>query len=213
MASLVRSFNPYLRKISLFFERLARGGDRNAGPGRGRHDAVHPPALGAVVAEDGRGASDLGPALPHRLAHLARELEQRGYLLYGRNVSDDLFMYIRRQLNADDGIVPSQAYRLSYRVTLLSDGPTGCMGIGGAPGEGVVLKLGAGGAMYASTDGERVRLPAAPVRVVDTTGAGDALCAGFLAGSLSGASAGEALQRGIEVAAKVVGQVGARPGA
>jgi sugar/nucleoside kinase (ribokinase family) len=78
---------------------------------------------------------------------------------------------------------------------------------------GVVLKLGAGGAMYASTDGERVRLPAAPVRVVDTTGAGDALCAGFLAGSLSGVPAGEALQRGIEVAAKVVGQVGARPGA
>jgi sugar/nucleoside kinase (ribokinase family) len=78
---------------------------------------------------------------------------------------------------------------------------------------GVVLKLGAGGAVYAGADGERVRLPAAPVRVVDTTGAGDALCAGFLASSLSGASAGEALQRGIEVAAKVVGQVGARPGA
>jgi sugar/nucleoside kinase (ribokinase family) len=78
---------------------------------------------------------------------------------------------------------------------------------------GVVLKLGAGGAVYVSADGERVRLAAAPVRVIDTTGAGDALCAGFLAGSLSGVPAGEALQRGIEVAAKVVGQVGARPGA
>jgi hypothetical protein len=70
------------------------------------------------------------------------ELEQRGYLLYGRNVSDDLFMYLSRQLTAEDGIVAGQSYRLTYKVTFLSDGPTGCMGIGGAPGEGVVLKLG-----------------------------------------------------------------------
>jgi len=58
---------------------------------------------------------------------------------------------------------------------------------------GVVLKLGAGGALYASADGERVRLPALPVRVVDTTGAGDALSAGFLVDRLSGASPDRAL--------------------
>src|SRR5918994_1707415 len=51
---------------------------------------------------------------------------------------------------------------------------------------GIVIKLGAGGALYAGSDGERERLPAAPARVVDTTGAGDALCAGFLASRLSG---------------------------
>jgi sugar/nucleoside kinase (ribokinase family) len=76
---------------------------------------------------------------------------------------------------------------------------------------GVVLKLGTGGALYASAEGERVRLPAAPVRVVDTTGAGDALCAGFLTERLSGAPPAEALQRGVEIAARVVGQVGGRP--
>ena len=76
---------------------------------------------------------------------------------------------------------------------------------------GVVLKLGARGALYAGTDGERVRVPAVPVRVVDTTGAGDALCAGFLANRLSGAPAAGALQRGIELAARVVKQVGGRP--
>jgi hypothetical protein len=70
------------------------------------------------------------------------ELEDRGYLLYGRNVSDDLFMYIRRLLTAEEGIVAGQEYRLTYKVTFLSDGPTGCMGIGGAPGESVILKLG-----------------------------------------------------------------------
>ena len=77
---------------------------------------------------------------------------------------------------------------------------------------GVVLKLGAGGALYAGASGEKIRLSAAPARVVDTTGAGDALCAGFLAGRLSGAPPGEALRRGVELAARAVERVGARPG-
>jgi sugar/nucleoside kinase (ribokinase family) len=76
---------------------------------------------------------------------------------------------------------------------------------------GVILKLGPGGAQYASADGERVRLPAAPARVVDTTGAGDALSAGFLANSLSGIPSAVALRRGIELAARAVGQLGGRP--
>jgi sugar/nucleoside kinase (ribokinase family) len=76
----------------------------------------------------------------------------------------------------------------------------------------VVLKLGATGALYADADGERVRVPAEPARVADTTGAGDALCAGFLAAWLSGDPAGEALRRGVEVAARAVERLGARPG-
>jgi ribokinase len=75
----------------------------------------------------------------------------------------------------------------------------------------VVLKLGAGGALYAGADGERVRLLAAPARVTDTTGAGDALCAGFLAARLSGVPADAALRRGVELAARVVEGLGARP--
>ncbi len=77
---------------------------------------------------------------------------------------------------------------------------------------GVVLKLGPGGALYAGADGERARLSAAPARVLDTTGAGDALCAGFLAGRLSGAPPGEALRRAVELAGRAVERVGGRPG-
>ncbi len=76
---------------------------------------------------------------------------------------------------------------------------------------GVVLKLGAKGALYASAAGELARVQAAPARVADTTGAGDALCAGFLAARLSGAPPAEALERGVELAAKAVERVGARP--
>ncbi|MFG2577011.1 carbohydrate kinase [Streptomyces sp. NPDC048481] len=43
----------------------------------------------------------------------------------------------------------------------------------------VVITLGSGGAL-ASLDGERVRVPAVPARVVDTVGAGDSFTAGLL---------------------------------
>lgn len=76
---------------------------------------------------------------------------------------------------------------------------------------GVVLKLGAEGALYAGADGVRARVPAEPARVVDTTGAGDALCAGFLAAWLSGAPPEEALARGVALGANAVARVGARP--
>ncbi len=76
---------------------------------------------------------------------------------------------------------------------------------------GVVLKLGAEGALYAGADGVRARVPAEPARVVDTTGAGDALCAGFLAAWLSGVPPEEALARGVALGADAVVRVGARP--
>jgi sugar/nucleoside kinase (ribokinase family) len=77
---------------------------------------------------------------------------------------------------------------------------------------GVVLKLGPEGALYAGADGVRARVPAAPARVVDTTGAGDALCAGFLSASLFGVPPAEALWRGVGLAKEAVARVGAHPG-
>ena len=75
----------------------------------------------------------------------------------------------------------------------------------------VVLKLGPEGALYAGADGVRARVPASPVRVVDTTGAGDALCAGFLSARLSGDSPTEALWRGVGLASRAIERVGGRP--
>ena len=71
---------------------------------------------------------------------------------------------------------------------------------------GMVVKLGAGGARWGD-----VHVPAEPVAVVDTTGAGDAFAAGLLTARLNGAGRREALQAGCAAAARVVGQVGARP--
>lgn len=76
---------------------------------------------------------------------------------------------------------------------------------------GVVLKLGAEGAMYVGAVEGRARMPAASARVIDTTGAGDALCAGFLAAWLAGATPAEALRRGVGLAARAVERLGGRP--
>ncbi len=74
----------------------------------------------------------------------------------------------------------------------------------------VVLTLGPDGVLVAAGR-ERVRLPAVPVTVVDTTGAGDAFCAGFLRAWTESADASVAARAGLELAASAVGRLGARP--
>ncbi len=75
----------------------------------------------------------------------------------------------------------------------------------------VVLKLGPEGALYADGAGGPLGVPAASVRVEDTTGAGDAFSAGFLTAWLAGEGPAEALRRGAWLAGGAVGRVGARP--
>jgi sugar/nucleoside kinase (ribokinase family) len=76
---------------------------------------------------------------------------------------------------------------------------------------GVALKLGARGALWGRRDETLLRQSCAPTTVVDTTGAGDAFCAGFLAQWLAGAPPGEALSAAVALSARAVAQVGARP--
>lgn len=72
----------------------------------------------------------------------------------------------------------------------------------------VVLKLGAGGALCAGKSGEKFHSSAGEARAVDTTGAGDAFCAGFLSGWLSGEGFGTSLEKGTRLAGEVVGGFG-----
>ncbi len=49
-----------------------------------------------------------------------------------------------------------------------------------------VFKMGANGSVYADSSGVTLRVPAFKVKVVDTTGCGDAYCAGFIIGRAMG---------------------------
>jgi hypothetical protein len=58
----------------------------------------------------------------------------------GNNHSDDLFMFIRRQIN---GLEPNTDYKVSYEIEFASNVADGQSGVGGSPGEGVAIKAGA----------------------------------------------------------------------
>ncbi len=62
------------------------------------------------------------------------------FFLSGTNRSDDLFMYLKRPVA---GLRPNATYRVRFAVELATNAPSGCMGVGGAPGESVVVKAGA----------------------------------------------------------------------
>ncbi len=75
----------------------------------------------------------------------------------------------------------------------------------------VVVKLGPAGALWCNGRGDTLALPAADAEVVDTTGAGDAFSAGYLAHWLRGASPHASLHAAVALGAEAVDQVGARP--
>ncbi len=76
--------------------------------------------------------------------------------------------------------------------------------------EEVVLTLGAAGALWVGPHGS-VREPALPAAIVDTTGAGDAFAAGWLAGWLAGQAGAAPLHRALAAAALCVARPGPRP--
>ena len=68
----------------------------------------------------------------------------------------------------------------------------------------MVVTMGGQGAVYAEADGEKGICPAKKVRVKDTTGAGDAFCAGVSAGLTYGRTLAQAVEIGTRLAASVI---------
>jgi cytidine kinase len=72
----------------------------------------------------------------------------------------------------------------------------------------VALRMGARGSLVASAGGEVYAVPAVPTTVVDTTGAGDAYCGGFLVALGSGVDVAEAGARAAVSASFAIEQFG-----
>lgn len=76
----------------------------------------------------------------HRALPSDVEGEGSGLFLAGKNLSDDLFMFVKRKIT---GLAPNTTYSVTYDLEIASNAPSDCAGIGGPPGEAVYLKVGA----------------------------------------------------------------------
>ncbi|MDT4938739.1 MAG: hypothetical protein QOG80_2410 [Pseudonocardiales bacterium] len=94
-------------------------------------------------------------------------------------------------------------------LTGLEDQSAAAFVIGSAV-EAAVLTSGATGSIW-SDGGEPIYADAELVDVVDTTGAGDAFAAGYLATWLAGGQPGAAMLEGHRLAARACGKIGGRP--
>ena len=66
--------------------------------------------------------------------------ENEGALkITGNNHSDDLFMYIMKNI---DGLDANTTYDISIEIEFATNGPDGMFGVGGSPGESVYMKAG-----------------------------------------------------------------------
>jgi ribokinase len=125
-------------------------------------------------------------------------------------------LYARRGLDSLESII-KRAYVLmpnAVELELLTGKTDYCRGTDFLIGKGaktVAVKLGGDGCYV--TDGRESHLiEAFKAKVVDTTGAGDAFCAGFLYGLLNGKSLYECGRLGNFVASRCIMKMGARAG-
>lgn len=71
-----------------------------------------------------------------------KDKKHKGLLLKGHNRSDDLFMYISRKFNKEEGLEPNTKYNVNLSFDMATNVPGGMMGIGGSPGASVYVKAG-----------------------------------------------------------------------
>jgi hypothetical protein len=71
---------------------------------------------------------------------LPAPINGKGYFIGGTNRSDDLFLFVKKQFS---GLKKNATYNLDFSLKFASNTPSGCQGVGGAPGESVWIYAGA----------------------------------------------------------------------
>jgi hypothetical protein len=79
-------------------------------------------------------SSDMELTAGHRSLPDSSGLDGKGLFISGVNHSDDVKMLFRRQV---EGLEPGATYKARFHVEFATSAPSGCMGVGGAPGESV----------------------------------------------------------------------------
>ena len=174
---------------------LARGGDRSFITRR----------VGAALA-----GADLPPARHLHIGELTTALEHPELIAKARaramSVSLDCSWDARAL--ADPGTAEVIASVDIFLPNAAEMEALAASGIAVAPRLMSVIKRGAEGATLIGAEGARIEAAAIPTTPVDTTGAGDAFNAGFLAAWLDGAEMAEALAQANRCGSIAVGRIG-----
>jgi sugar/nucleoside kinase (ribokinase family) len=109
---------------------------------------------------------------------------------------------IRALLPLVDVFVPNEAE--AHRLSGEADPEAAALALAEISGGWAVVKLGAEGCLAAAADGSTRRAVAPAVKVIDTTGAGDAFNAGLMLALSRGAEPAEAIETAVRVASCVV---------
>lgn len=90
-------------------------------------------------------------------ADLPDGLEGGGVFLTGHNRSDDLFMFLKTQV---EELRPNASYTVAISLDMATNVPAGLVGIGGKPGESVSVKAGASVVepVVVEDDGDHLRM-------------------------------------------------------
>jgi sugar/nucleoside kinase (ribokinase family) len=151
-------------------------------PEVGRHALARARAQGIRVSVDAASAQPLREAGPESFLQWVRP-------------ADVLFT------NADEAVVLAGRGPAREQALALAQACAGS----------AVVKLGAGGAVWAFANGVVHAAPAPEVIAVDTTGAGDAFAAGLLAALHAGRDPATALHEAVQWGSRAVTSLGARP--
>jgi sugar/nucleoside kinase (ribokinase family) len=210
---------------------------RSAGPGRGGSIVVVVDDRGERDFYSDRGPAALVDAadVARGVAAAARWVHVSGYALFGPHGADVARAArdgaASRGLGTSVGASSSSGLvalgtdrflRMTAGMDLLfanheeaatltgGEAPAGAAAVLSASFGTVVVTCGRDGAVAASA-GRCWRVPAVPGVAADTTGAGDAFAAGFLAARLRDAGVDECLERGAATASRAVARLGAWP--
>jgi hypothetical protein len=85
-------------------------------------------------------ANNIDFSFEHAALPSPLDTESGALKLAGTNTSDDLFMFVKKEIT---GLTSNQPYQFHIEVTFASDESDGQVGIGGSPGESVFVKAGA----------------------------------------------------------------------
>jgi hypothetical protein len=93
------------------------------------------PGWGGETSDYTAATAPTGVAFEQR-ALPAPYVDTKAMFIGGRNNSDDAFLYLKKQFT---GLTASTNYTFTIQANFVSGAPSGCLGVGGAPGESVYV--------------------------------------------------------------------------